>query len=111
MSWKLEAGSWKLEAGNNEQPARPGASPPRPAAVEDPRARAAPCVGDLAAVEADLGRRTAGERRVALPRPPQAGTGGLDQRGVETEREQSPREILRADAARPPASRARGGQM
>src|SRR4051812_15493968 len=58
-----------------------------------------------------LGRRLAGQRRLALPCPPQTGTGRLDHRRVETDREQPAREILLADPPRPQATRIGSGEL
>src|SRR5262245_6423435 len=70
-----------------EQTDRPGPEHTGPAYPEDSCVRAAPRLGDWATPETGFRRRPAGQRRVALPCPAQAGTGGLDHGRVETERE------------------------
>src|SRR5215475_2987182 len=64
--------------GSYEQTDRPGPGHPGPAYPEDSCVRAAQRLGDRATPEAGLRRRPAGERRIALPRPAQAGARGLD---------------------------------
>ena len=56
-------------------------------------------------LQAGVGRRAPGERRLALSGAPQARAGRLGHGDVEDDREQPPREVLRAEPARPPASR------
>src|SRR5215471_3606004 len=58
-----------------------------PAYPEDSCVRAAPRLGDWATPETGFWRHPAGQRRVAIPCPAQAGAGGLDHGRVEAERE------------------------
>src|SRR5215831_18376630 len=83
------------------QTGRPRAGHARSAAVENPRARADARLGDRPAVEADLRRRSAGQRRFALPRAPQTRTARPDHRNLEEERPGPSREVLLPDAQRP----------
>ena len=56
---------------------------------------------DQPTAQAGIRRRPAGERRLAVSRAAQAGTGRMDHRRVAAQREQPPREILFAHAAGP----------
>ena len=60
---------------------------------------------DQPAAEAGLGRRAAGQRRLALSRPAQARAGRLAHRHVADHREQPAGEVLRAQPAGPTAAR------
>src|SRR5262245_24647334 len=78
---------------------------------KDSRVRAAPRLGDRAAIETGFRRRPAGQRWVALPCLAQARAGRLDYCGVETQRKQSSRQVLQLDASRPQRIRKRGRQL
>src|SRR5262249_2741816 len=97
--------------GSYEQTDRPGPGHTGPTYPEDSCVRTAPWLGDRTAVETGFRRRPAGERRVALPCPAQAGAGGLDYCGMETQREQSSRQVLFADAPRSQGVGKRGCQL
>src|SRR5947209_2801149 len=99
------------EGAGYEQTVRSRPGHPGPVDPENRRARTAERVGDRPALETSLGRRSPGQRRVAVSGAAQAGAGGVDHRGVEAEREQPPREVLLAHAARPPASREGNRQL
>src|SRR6185503_200571 len=60
---------------------------------------------------ADVRRRVAGERWLAVPRPPQARTGRLDSRRLENQRERPARQVLYADPPGPPRARARSRRV
>src|SRR5689334_8266331 len=68
-------------------------------------------MGDQPAPALALLRRAAGFRGVSLPGAPQARAGRLDPGGVEADREQPPRKVLRADAPGPPAARVGGREL
>src|SRR6478672_8351214 len=68
-------------------------------------------MGYRPATQGDVGRGSPGQRRVALPRAPQAGARRLDYVGVENERARAAREILLADPCRPSPSRPGGGTL
>src|SRR5947209_12243819 len=65
-----------------EPPARSRPRHARPPRPQDARPRADERLGDQPTPQADLGGSPAGERRLTLPRAPQARAGGLDQRRV-----------------------------
>src|SRR5215470_11691015 len=97
--------------GSYEQTDRSGPGHAGPAYSEDSCIRAAPRLGNRAAVKTGLRRGPAGQRRVALPCFAQAGARGVDYRGMEVQREQSSRQVLQPDAPRPQRIRKRGLQL
>jgi hypothetical protein len=74
---------WRL----HEQTDRLGPMRLGPSYSEDPGVGAVPWPGDRPAPQASFRRRPAGQRWITLPGLAQAGTGGLDHRRVEAERE------------------------
>src|SRR5262249_51475727 len=83
----------------------------RPVAPETARPRAAARLGHQPPPPLHLRRRPQRLRRLPLPRPPQTGTGRLDQSGVEDDGEQPEGEVLFADASGKEAARCRGGEL
>src|SRR3984885_12732836 len=71
----------------------------RPAGSEDSCPTAASRLGPQPETETGFWGRAAGERRIALSGPPQAGTAGLDPGRVEVNREQPQGEVLLAHTA------------
>src|SRR5436305_7607288 len=95
----------------NDQTIRPRPRDSVLAPFKDPGPGAAEWLGDQPAPETRVGRRPASQRRVTLPRPPQTGTGGVDHRRVEAEREQPAGEILFADTVGPRSVAKRDGKL
>src|SRR5262249_60139299 len=89
-------------------------SPPghaRPAHSQDHCARAAARMGDLQANPAAFRRRAVGAAGLPLSGAHTARASRLDHRGVEGYGPWTEREILFADSGRPPAARARAGEL
>src|SRR5436305_10602374 len=95
----------------NDQTIRPRPRDSVLAPFKDPGPGAAEWLGDQPAPETRFGRRPASQRRVTLPRPPQAGTGGVDHRRVEAEREQPAGEILLTDKIGPRSTGEGNGKL
>src|ERR1700687_6264316 len=94
-----------------EQTQRPRPRHPRPAPPEDSGPPALARVGDRAAPQVSLRRRAAGQRRLPLPRPAQAGAGRLDRGRVEADGEQPARQVLHAHPPGQEAARRGGGEL
>src|SRR6185436_69837 len=107
-----EGSNPNLPLGKRYEPThRPRPRNSRSSAAEDPRPAAAARVGDQPSPEIHLERRAAGQRRLALPRAPQAGAGGLDPGGVEADGEQPASEVLLAHPSGPAPAGIRSGEL
>src|SRR5688572_19478707 len=101
----------RRKSGGKDLEERPPPGDARHVDSEDPRARPAAWLGDLAAHPADFRRRAAGESGLAVSRAAPARRAGPDRRGVGRVGRQSPGEVLQPHSRRTEAARRRSGAV